>query len=92
MKPMPRSKHADPDAERFGAIMFRERAALGWTLEDLGRFSGMTADFLGLVERGLNVPSLRTILRIAEALEIPAGKLIDEVEAERPRMRPRRSV
>jgi transcriptional regulator with XRE-family HTH domain len=60
-----------------------------WSLADLASHTGMSADFLGLLERGLNMPSLATILRVAETFQIPAGRILDEIEADRPnRFRP----
>ncbi len=82
---MPRSRRSDPSSKDFGAIVFRLRSERRWTLRDLGRFADMNPDYLGLLERGLNVPSLNTILILAEAFGVPAATIIAEVEAERPR-------
>ena len=38
--------------------------------------------YISLVERGLRNPSLDTILRLAEALNCPAWKLVRETEAQ----------
>jgi transcriptional regulator with XRE-family HTH domain len=85
MKSMPRARQPDPDAKLFGEFMFRMRARRGWSLDDLGRHSGMHPDFLGLLERGLNVPSLTTILRIAETFGVPPGEIVDTIQAGRSR-------
>ena len=82
-KSMPRSRRPDPNAKIFGSIVTTLRYRQGWPLLDFGRHTGMSPDFLGLIERGLNVPSLNTILRIAEALRMPAGELVDLVETVR---------
>lgn len=60
--------------------MRRERE---WTLAQLARRCGMNATYLSLVERGLNVPSLVTILDLAEALQVEAADIMREVEAGR---------
>ena len=85
---MPRARGTDPDAARFGKVLFRLRVRQNWTLLELARYSGMHPDYLGLLERGRNMPSLSTILRIAETFDIPAGRILDEIEKDRPRRRP----
>ena len=82
----------DPDAERFGRIIQDLRWRRNWTLDDLGRFTGMHPDYLGLLERGLNIPSLTTILRLAEAYGVPAGTLLEPIEQERKALRPYRKA
>ena len=43
----------------------------------------MHADYLGLIERGLNIPSLNTGIRLAEAFDVPAATLLEPIEAYR---------
>lgn len=76
---MPRSRQLDSDAVRFGAALRRSRLARGWTITKLARRAGMNAQYLGIVEAGGNVPSLYTILEVAEVLGVDAGELIREV-------------
>ena len=79
MEQMPRARAVDANAVRFGAIVYRLRMGRDWTLEDLAKVSGMNADWLGVLERGLNVPSLTTILRLADAFGVEAAALVHEV-------------
>jgi ribosome-binding protein aMBF1 (putative translation factor) len=79
MDAMPRSRRADPDAVRFGKILWRERRARGWSLRKLAQRAGMNAQYLGVVEAGGNVPSLSTILEVCEVLGADAGAMIREV-------------
>jgi transcriptional regulator with XRE-family HTH domain len=83
MEPMTLPRQADPDAVRFGAILRRERLARGWTLRKLAQRSGMNAQYLGVVEAGGNVPSLATILEVAEVLGADAAEMIREVAVAR---------
>lgn len=52
----------------------RERASMSQM--DLHKKSGLDRTFISDLERGIQCPSLRTILRVAAALEISPGKLI----------------
>ena len=47
------------------------RKELGLSLEELAKRTGLTASFLSLIERDINNPSLDSLRRIAEALEVP---------------------
>lgn len=58
-----------------------------WSLYDLGRFADMHPDYLGLIERGLNIPSLNTIIYLAEAFDVPAATLLEPIEAHRKALR-----
>jgi len=41
------------------------------SLQELAARTGLTASFLSLIERDINSPSLESLRRIAEALEVP---------------------
>jgi transcriptional regulator with XRE-family HTH domain len=57
----------DPLGERVR----ERRKELGLSLEELAVRTGLTASFLSLIERNINNPSLDSLYRIAEALEVP---------------------
>jgi len=80
MSPVTRSKVVSDDAVRFGAIVNRLRTERHWTLEDLARFSRMNSTYLGVLERGLNMPTLATILRLAAVFGVDAAGIVSEVE------------
>jgi transcriptional regulator with XRE-family HTH domain len=80
---MPPSRTYDHDAVRFGGVVNRLRMERRWTLRYVAKLSGMNATYLGLVERGENVPSLTTILRLAEVMGVSASDLMAEVETAR---------
>ena len=88
---MPRGQ-LDPNARHFGNVIQRMRNERGWSVNDFGKATGMHPDYLRLLERGLNVPSLNTILTIAEAFDVPAGTLLAPIEEERKTLRPTRVV
>jgi len=78
-----RAKFVSEDAVRFGAIINRLRTERRWTLEDLARFSRMNSTYLGVLERGLNMPTLATILQLAEVFGVDAAEIVSEVEGAR---------
>ena len=80
---MTRPRTLDSDAERFGAIVNQLRLQRGWSLAHLAKLTGMNAIHLGVLERGENVPSLATILRVADALGVAPAELVHRVDVAR---------
>lgn len=83
MVAMPRARVPDEDAVRFGAIVTRLRMERRWTIADLARLTGLNATWLGVLERGGNVPSLATIFKLAEVFGVEAAALVREIEQSR---------
>jgi len=82
---MPRSRAIVPDAIRFGQLIKDLRLQRGWNLQSFARNSHMTATYLGLLERGLNLPSLTCVINLAFVLGVDPGDLVRHVAAGRPR-------
>jgi transcriptional regulator with XRE-family HTH domain len=61
----------------------RER---GLTLKALGQRAGLSHPFLSQVERGLARPSVGSVQRIAQALEVPVGRLWSPRRQEEPQI------
>ncbi len=57
-------------AIRFGKVIRSLRQGRGWTQDDLAAEMGVDAAFISRIERGRKVPSLETILRLADALDV----------------------
>jgi transcriptional regulator with XRE-family HTH domain len=83
MQEVPRKKEKDPLGEVFGATVRRLRESRGWTQEQLAEASEMSATYLGFLERGENVPTLPVIVRLAVALKVTPGGLLEEVWRQR---------
>lgn len=60
----------------------KRRAELGISQEDLAFQSGIDRTFVSKIERSIANPSLKTILDIAEALDISLSDLFKTVERE----------
>ncbi|HJQ37553.1 MAG TPA: helix-turn-helix transcriptional regulator [Thermoanaerobaculia bacterium] len=78
---MPRSKFAHPDAIRFGKLINDLRRQHEWTMQEFSRRANMTANYLSLLERGLNLPSLTTVIHLASVLGVDPGELVRHVAA-----------
>jgi transcriptional regulator with XRE-family HTH domain len=65
----------------FGSVLREIRHERDLSQEQLGFEAGYHRTYIGMLERGLMNPSLRTILSIASALDIPAGEILRRVEA-----------
>jgi transcriptional regulator with XRE-family HTH domain len=72
-------------SELVGHNIRAARAAKGVTQWQLAERSGLSADFIGKVERGTTSPSLASLAQIAHALELPLRELFaGEVGPESP--------
>jgi XRE family transcriptional regulator, regulator of sulfur utilization len=76
---VPRKFQRDPVGELFGGIVRQLRESHGWTQEELAERADMSATYLGFVERGENVPTLTIILKLADALRVSPGRMVDDV-------------
>jgi transcriptional regulator with XRE-family HTH domain len=71
----------DKQPERFfGRVLQEIRLERGMSQERLALESGYHRTYVSLLERGRNVPSLRTIFRLASVLQIAPSELIHRVE------------
>jgi transcriptional regulator with XRE-family HTH domain len=57
-------------------LLREERKKRGLSMNVLAQRSGLSHSMISLVERDLRNPTLDTLLRIAEVLEIDLGKII----------------
>lgn len=77
---MTRKATIDREAARFGAIIRRLREQRGWNLLQFGRKAGMNPSYLGCLERGVNAPSLKCVLHLAEVFGVEAWTIVAEIE------------
>ena len=64
----------------FGAVVRARRLELGISQEALSALASVERSHMGKIERGEHLPNLVLILRLAQALGIKPGKLIDATE------------
>ena len=65
--------------ERFATNMKELRAERGWSQEELSRVSGLHYTAISKMERGARAPRFPTIVILATAFEVPAGRLFDGI-------------
>jgi len=66
-------------SECFPSNLRRQRRLAKLTQEKLAHRAGLHRNVVGLLERGEQSPTLRTIDRLAEALGIPPRDLLSEI-------------
>ncbi len=64
----------------FGKVVRKRRREMGLSQEDLGYLSGLHRTYISEIERGLKSSSLRAVVSIAAALEVPVSTLMRETE------------
>lgn len=69
-------------AREIGSRIRAARQELGISLEDLGELSEVNWTTIGKIERGASSPTVETLIRIATALEVDAGRFISGVTAD----------
>lgn len=60
------------------------RGALRMTQAEVAERAGMDASFYGQIERGANIPSLRTLFAIGAALGVEAAELLPRMKDKKP--------
>lgn len=71
------SKKSMEPEKAFGLVLKDLRKSKGISQEKLALAGDLDRTFISLMERGQRQPSLTTILRISEALEIKPSELMD---------------
>lgn len=73
---------ADPSTllAGLGRAVREARAEMRISQEELGLRTGVHRNYIGGIERGERNPSVVTICRLADALEVPPSELFREAE------------
>src|SRR5262245_31630029 len=64
----------------FGDAIRRRRERAGLSQEALGHAAGITRNYVGMVERGENAPTVLVLHRLAQALATTMTEIVREVE------------
>lgn len=71
------SRAANQAVKTFAANITKLRGKQGLSQEKLALKAGLDRTYISGIERGLRNPSLKNIAKIAEALKVSPGKLLD---------------
>ena len=77
---MPRRTPKMTPEEALGEVIRAIRLQRGLSQEELSFACGMHRTYISLIERGINSPSLRTLIAIATALQAKPSQLLGCVE------------
>lgn len=67
-------------SEAFGKVLRALRAERGLSQEALALEAGIQRNYVSLIERGINQPTITIIFKLAAALEIKPSQMIELVE------------
>lgn len=67
-------------AKAFGLVLRKHRISKKLTQEDFGNIAGIPSNHVSNIERGENAPTLSLVVKLAQALNVPAALLIAEME------------
>lgn len=76
-----------PENITIGQKIRKRRADFGYSLRDLAKKTNLTASFLSQIERGMISPSLNSLRKIAEALEVPLLFFLSDTSKRSPLVR-----
>lgn len=63
------------DYTLLGAAIRKKRTERGWKIAILADKAGVSEDFIGKIERATDIPSLQTVVAIANALEVSVSNM-----------------
>ena len=66
------------DYTLLGAAIRKKRTERGWKIAILADKAGVSEDFIGKIERATDIPSLQTVVAIANALEVSVDSLLSD--------------
>jgi transcriptional regulator with XRE-family HTH domain len=66
--------------DAFGAVLRQARIGRNLSQDALALQTGFDRTFIGMLERGLASPSLRTLFRLAEVLQVRPSQIIRRME------------
>jgi transcriptional regulator with XRE-family HTH domain len=70
--------------QRFGKLVRARREAAGLSQERLADDAGLHRTYISLLERGLRMPSIGVVRKLARALDTTMASLMAELEASLP--------
>lgn len=66
----------------FGSVLREYRTRAGFSQEGLADAAGCDRTFIGMLERGQRQPTLETLFKLAQALDVAASTLVARTATE----------
>jgi transcriptional regulator with XRE-family HTH domain len=66
--------------QAFGEVLREQRRSIGMSQEELALEAGIERNYVSLLERGLNSPSLRMLFKLCAALQTKPSAMLVDVE------------
>ena len=67
-------------AKRLGRNLFMARRRAGFSQEELGALACLHRTEIGMVENGIRLPRVDTIIKLASALDVKPEELLEGIE------------
>lgn len=67
-------------AKRLGRNLFMARRRAGFSQEELGALACLHRTEIGMVENGIRLPRVDTLIKLASALDVRPGDLLEGIE------------
>ncbi|CAI8841170.1 Helix-turn-helix transcriptional regulator [Pseudomonas marginalis] len=64
----------------FGKVLRQKRKEAGLTQEQLAHDADIQRNYVSLIERGIHLPTIAVVFKLAQALRCPPSVLISELE------------
>lgn len=77
---MPQRSEPHPELQVFGANLRKARLVKGMSQDVFALDAGVHRTWIGHAERGTVNPTLLNITKVARALGVPAGSLLDGID------------
>lgn len=66
----------------FGRVLRAARKEAKMSQEQLALAAGVERNFVSLIERGINQPTIRSVFKLADALRMSPARLVELTEQE----------
>jgi transcriptional regulator with XRE-family HTH domain len=76
------TKVSHAECERIIYLLKEERERRGLSKYVIAQKSGLSQQAIGYMEKGLRIPSLETVLRIAKAINVDLAEIIKRAQKE----------
>ncbi|WP_426108329.1 helix-turn-helix domain-containing protein [Pseudomonas sp. TWR1-1-4] len=66
----------------FGKVLRQKRKETGLTQEQLAHDADVQRNYVSLIERGIHLPTIAVVFKLAQALQCAPSELISDLEKE----------